>query len=501
MIAVVALVALTSAACGTREADDEGAVAPQPGDAAQVSPDQGAPAATDAGTASADPGATQAPAGTGSAAPAAATGSAPAAATSPGKTQAGTRTPTAGAASPAAAATPSGSGGAAKPGPSSAATPTPGGGTAPAAPVPSGDTPIQLATVGTYSGPAASTLKPFIDGSQLWVKYINGKGGLNGHQVKYAIYDDGGDPARHRAQVQDAVENRKVAAFLQNTEALTGPASNDYIRTHRVPVIGVDGGWDFPYENPMYFLQQPSGASHYLTFVLSVGQQVKALGKNKVGILTCQEAQGCADTTAIWRDRAKGLGVDLVYSGRASIAQPDFTAECLAARNAGVKGLWVLLDANSFRRLQTACSRQGYRPIFGIVAQVAAQDLANDPNMEGVYASSAVFPFMASGTAATDEFQRALQQFGKGLALGGATAYGWVAGKLLERAGPAISEPPTSESILTGLWSIQNDTLGGLTLPLTFQREKPAAPRACWFNAEIAGGKWRTPDAGQMHCL
>ena len=66
--------------------------------------------------------------------------------------------------------------------------------------------PLTVASVGTYSGPAGVTLNLFVRGAQLWLKHVNKTGGVNGHSVQLLVYDDGGDPARHRAQVQEAVE-------------------------------------------------------------------------------------------------------------------------------------------------------------------------------------------------------------------------------------------------------------------------------------------------------
>ena len=71
---------------------------------------------------------------------------------------------------------------------------------------------------------------------------------------------------------------------------------------------------------------------------------------------------------------------------------------------------------------------------------------------------------------------------------------GWVAGKLLEKAGAGIGEPPTSAAILEGLWGLKDETLGGLTNPLTFVREKPAPPTVCWYNLLVRHGSWTTPD-------
>ena len=59
----------------------------------------------------------------------------------------------------------------------------------------------------------------------------------------------------------------------------------------------------------------------------------------------------------------------------------------------------------------------------------------------------------------------AFAAYGGNLVNGVPTAVGWVAGKLLERAGANLPDPPTSEAILRGLWSVSNDNLGGLTEP------------------------------------
>jgi branched-chain amino acid transport system substrate-binding protein len=75
-----------------------------------------------------------------------------------------------------------------------------------------------------------------------------------------------------------------------------------------------------------------------------------------------------------------------------------------------------------------------------------------------------------------------------------------VAGKLLERAGRALPEPPTSHAVLEGLWSVNDDDLGGLTYPLTFVRDQPTEPKACWFNLVIQGGAWLSPDNFARHC-
>ena len=117
--------------------------------------------------------------------------------------------------------------------------PVPGSGPPPAPAPPAAPrlgSPIVLASVGNYSGPLGAATVPIVTGAQVWVKHVNEGGGLNGHKIKFLIYDDGSDPARHKAQVPAAVEQQGVLAFFQNTDPVTGESAVDYITAKGVPV-------------------------------------------------------------------------------------------------------------------------------------------------------------------------------------------------------------------------------------------------------------------------
>jgi branched-chain amino acid transport system substrate-binding protein len=361
---------------------------------------------------------------------------------------------------------------------------------------------IVVASVGTYSGPAASTVRPILEGAQLWVKYINHKGGLNGHLVKLIVYDDGAEPARHQAQVQDAIEHQHVIAFLENGEQLTGGSSVRYLEEKRVPVVGSAGGQKWASSSPMYFPSATEGDPAFFAWIAAAADQLLPAGKTKLGTLVCVEAAGsCSDVDRAMAGYAKGLGFEHVYRGRMSIAQPDFTAECLAARNAGAEALLLVMDSNSVTRVASSCARQAYHPTYATIISVVVDRFKDDPNLDGMVASTSVFPYFQSGTPATDEFQQAKRTFGEDLTLGVGTATGWTAGKLFERAGAQTLEPPTTEALLRALWSIKDDNLGGLTLPLTFVEGKPMPqPQVCWFNLAITRKSWVSPDGYKLRC-
>ena len=216
--------------------------------------------------------------------------------------------------------------------------------------------------------------------------------------------------------------------------------------------------------------------------------------------MTCAEASACHDADKLFANGAAKYGYQVVYRAQASIAQPDYTAECLAARNAGAEIAMVVLDGNSVSRFAASCARQGYKPQFTTIVTIVLDRFKDDANLAGMVASSHVFPYFQTGTPATDEYAAAYKTYGGGLNNGVGLAAGWTAGKLLEKAAAHLPEPPTSQAVLAGLWTIKDDSLGGLTYPLTFTQGQPATPRACWSVVIVKQQQWTAPYGGGMDC-
>jgi branched-chain amino acid transport system substrate-binding protein len=371
----------------------------------------------------------------------------------------------------------------------------------PATVPPSGQrSPVVIASVGTYSGVIGNSCSPGLAGAQLWVAKINRQGGVNGHKVELAVYDDGLDPARHRGQVQDAIERRGAIAFVFNCEPFTGKASLDYVTQKRIPMIGGSGGTAWAYESPMYFPHMSDADYFWSVYPAATARRFLPEGKKKVGTVVCAEGDACEQSARIWAKRAPESGLQHVYRVRASGAQPDYTAECLGARNAGVEILYVLHVPSAASNLVKSCARQGFTPAYVFPGQSLAP-LMETELFDGVVSFATVFPWFLSGTPATDEFQAAFKAFyGDSKQVPYIAPFGWVAAKVFEKAAANLPEPPTAAALLSGLWTFRNETLGGLTSPLTFVENQTAKPSVCWFDVVNQKGKWTSPDGGQPHC-
>jgi ABC-type branched-subunit amino acid transport system substrate-binding protein len=506
---------LAGTACGTRMERADVALAERGGiDLAGATSEITAPAAADlsATPAVTDPAATVPAAGN---TPAAATPSATAGGTSTAATPAGTSSGAAPARSATAAGQPvaataapgktSASGQPAAPGQTATAAapgqPAPAPGQPAAATAPVQGNPIALGTVATLSGPVGAFVKDSISALQVWTKSVNAKGGLNGHPVKYITADDGADPARYNALVRQLAEEQKVSAFLFNTLGFAG-GDLTYVNQKRIPIVGHEGGTELGYASPMVFTPFPSGDAYAYTLIAGLADVVIPDGKKKLATIACSDVKLCDIFDKAWNGPyAKELGFENVYRARASLTQPDYTAECLAAKQAGADVIIGAVDNNSYLRLDRSCARQSYDPVIGIADQLALPSLAADETMEGNVVSTKVAPWPATGIPGIAELHQAYKTFAPGVEVNGSHPAGWLVGKIMEEASKTFTKPDvTTEDMLNGLWSIKDNSMGGLTFPLTFTRDQPSPRKSCWGSVVITGKKFTAPFGTEFKC-
>ena len=381
-------VAVLAAGCGSRVDQDrlsaaggalslasaQGAAGPGPaggaGTAGAASPEGGPRGASGLAQAAGAPGGSAGPStvgtGGGAATIAVGTGAANAGAGTAASTAAGRSTGRA-AAGTASAAPPAGAGG--SPGGTTAAAGSAGGpggpGPAPGTPGRAGPgaakAPIVLGTFGTGSGVIGRAVQPIITADKAWSADVNARGGLAGHPVKLIFGDDGGDPAAALAIAKRMVEQDKVVAFIGTYLVTTTPAVTPYLEQVGVPMIGGPGGNEIEDHSPMVFNPQ-IGSDEALGHAIHLAVTSQS-DKRKMAILYCREASSCKQQ----RDRALQFaplyGMTVVYEAQVSIAQPDFTAEVISARNAGAEIVTMLTDEQTIVRVARSAHRQGWNPV------------------------------------------------------------------------------------------------------------------------------------------
>jgi branched-chain amino acid transport system substrate-binding protein len=380
---------------------------------------------------------------------------------------------------------------------------TTGGGTAgpSCAGTPKQTGPVTIGSVGNYSGIAGPPQAPMVRAVQVWAEWINSTGGLCGRPVQVVVVDDRGDPAQHVAGLRNLVENRKVVAFVANAGALTIASGKTYLESAGVPVIGTACANTTEYESTIMFPQCEDVTDF---FGRNVALGVEFTGQKDYGFFTCTEAQTCTDgfNKVIGSGAATRAGANVKYSGRGSLAQPDFTSECQTAKAQGVKLMQVVLDPTGVIRFGQSCARQDFNPVFVQGSATVFYNTKDQPGFGSLIVGSQVFSFVGQETPARKQFHDVMRTF-YGKPAGPGEAYGWAAAKLFEHvAGIAATNAGelTPKSLIDALHTLEGETLGGLTVPLTFPAGRPAQPAKCVFGAQVQDGEWRPLNGGEPLC-
>jgi branched-chain amino acid transport system substrate-binding protein len=363
--------------------------------------------------------------------------------------------------------------------------------------------PLNLGQIGSFGGVAGPLTVSTRTAVAIWARYVNDHGGLACHPVNLYAVDDGGDPSRAAALVGELVAQHHVQALVGVISfGLAGiiPA----IEREKLPVVGGDLVAPQWFAHPLLF---PQGAGLNAIVDGAVAQVVND-GKTEHGMVYCVEVSVCSDVAKQYPLSVEAARGQLVYRSPVSVTQTDYTAQCQNAKSAGVQALSVVLDGSAIARLARSCAALGYHPQFVIAGGLVSAAQAEDPGIRAntMATASANAPWMRTDTPGQQEFAGAMARYAPGVPPDGLSMLGWAAGKLFEAAVARLGEaarssPITAPAILTGLGKVRNETLAGLSPPITFTPGQRAAPQIHCVYVELLTAKgWTAPKGSTPIC-
>lgn len=377
---------------------------------------------------------------------------------------------------------------------------TTGGGTAA---TPTGS-PIKIGLIGSFTGALASSIGVAQPAYLAWAKSVNASGGINGHPVQVIVKDDALDPATSVAEVHDLIGTEHVIALATISNEETAWAS--YVTSTGVPVIGTSLSSLNMLAHPTWFPQGQTIDVLPAAVVLAA----KKVGAKRFGIIYCAESPACQQLIGPESQAAQQYGVPLVYKASVSASAPNYTAPCLAAKQAGVQALFIADAVSVVEKVAKDCSSQGYTPSVISDDGAVAAAFKNSPGLsDGMINVMPVIPFEGANTPGVKAMNAAFQKYAPSLMrdpnYNDEVAESWVAGLLFEAAAKAgglgaIGSTPTMQQLLNGLYSLQGSTLNGMTVPLNVKQGVPH-PVHCWFLMRTSHGQFTTPYGLTPQCL
>jgi branched-chain amino acid transport system substrate-binding protein len=337
------------------------------------------------------------------------------------------------------------------------------------------------AATGQNNTDVSSTLKA-------WESYVNSHGGVNGHKVQVDLMEDGADPSKSVSEFQQLASDH-VLAIIDGTEldsAWAADAAKD-----NIPVLcGEMVADDFTCSNNADFF--PAGGS-VLPELYGDFAAAKAAGATSVAELYCVEIAACKQSLPIYDGYTKALGLHNAAPLAASETAPSYTAQCLELSNEKVQAVFPAGPPSV--KVAGDCAQQGYKPTYIEASGTWENAFLKDSVLNGAVGTVSDIPWTVDNTPATEAFHAGVGNLINTAFSPYNVITAWAAGLLFEAAATNAGDTPTGQSIISGLYALHGETLGGFSPPLTFTQGKTHTV-PYYFDISVKNGQWVAPFGG-----
>lgn len=313
--------------------------------------------------------------------------------------------------------------------------------------------------------------------------------------------DDEYNPGQALIAAKSLVQSH-VAAIIANSDEL--PAWLSVASQAGVPVVGAQ---DFTQGYTSADVFPPGGTSNYA--IVASALMAKNAGITKVASLYCVEVAACQEGSATQASVSAKHGVKYVYRAGISFSAPNYTAECLAAKQAGATGMWVGDASAIVASVAKSCATQGYTPTQFSGDGIVAIGWLKIPAFNGTIAYQPNLPWFVKNKA-TAAMYAALDKYAPdvpaGPNFGEEVVQNWAAGVLVQEAvraaSPSAGTAVTPAVVKKGLYSLPaGENLGGLAAQTISFKKGQLANFNCFYIMGIKNGKFVQKQGGKPLCV
>jgi branched-chain amino acid transport system substrate-binding protein len=328
-----------------------------------------------------------------------------------------------------------------------------------------------------------------------WETYVNSHGGIAGHPVSVIVEDDADNAATALQDAQDLIQNKHAIAI--GDSSLSNAAFEKYVDSAKVPVISLNEG-----DASTQYFTDANFFTDEATVPAGIWAQSKLAqlsGATKYGFLYCAEDPNCASAVPLTKADAASVGIKLAYQASFSSSAPNYTAQCLAAQQAGVEALFVAgANQSANERVLDNCASQHYQPAAIAAVGTLGNAAAKDSQIPVEWGYTGTLPWFVKD-ASTATFDSVMGSYLPNAISPPLVIGTWTGLELFAAAAQHAGATPTAQDVYNGLYSLKGDTLGGLTAPLTFKKGQPNQDN-CFFVYEVKNGAYSTPEGTQPVC-
>lgn len=325
------------------------------------------------------------------------------------------------------------------------------------------DNEVMFAQIAALDGPAAQLGIGMRQGLLAAFAEANAAGGVHGRKLTLESRDDGYEPDRSIAHINDVISEDKYFGLIGSVGTPTNVALQPIATENDFPLIGPFTGAGF-LRNPDLDNVYNVRGSYDAETQAWVDHLVDTLGLSKIAILYQDDSFGRAGLSGV-NKALDARGMSLVAEGTYTRNTTNVKDALFAIREADPEAV-VMVGAYKPVGEFIKLSREfQFTPEFVTISFVGSQALADElwPEGAGVIISQVVpFPWDSS-LPIVAEYQAALKASGDG-SVGFVTLEGYLVGRLAIEALDRAGQDLTREGFLAAIESIDRLDFGGVEL-------------------------------------
>lgn len=306
---------------------------------------------------------------------------------------------------------------------------------------------------------------------------LNAKGGVNGHQLKLEVHDDGLQAPKMVELTGQLIDNPAIVGLLGflNTAGMNALAKENTFGKNSIALIApLQGDKNIVGAENVFPLR--SGYADEIDVLL---KEAKGWGKDTIAIVNMNIAFGPSLAEAAQK-RATDMGLKVV--ARAVLdASPDGRAASVSAAVKSISAahpkaiLLLATGAPAFEFVKAVRAvPEGLTQIYGlsVLLHVELVSAAGVEKARGIVLSQATpYPFTSSKAVIT-EYQNAMKTYAPKAALSFSSLEGFMGAKIAAEAVRRSGASPSREKILAALNTMGEYNLGGLSVNYSAQSRK-----------------------------
>ena len=347
--------------------------------------------------------------------------------------------------------------------------------------------PLKIGYIGPLSGSLSLLGQGVRDGVDVYVKYINDQGGVNGRKIELIAEDDGYEPMRTVAAAKKLSEQDNIVALVGQTGTPNVAATIAYATERKLPIIA-------PYAFS-HTLTTPV-KRYVFTTLPEVRVQADVLCNYLVGPLKQSKIVTIYQNDDFGQDAVAGLDECMKKANMPLTKLPfdrgstNFSGVVAQARQAGAEDVVFLGIPRDAALVMKEANKMGWKPQFSghsALGDPQTFTLAGAALVENAIAVAVMEP-LDSKKPQVAEFIARQTKYMPSTKPTTYSMHGYNAARVFVEALKKVEGEPTGDKIVAALESIKNlDT--GLMGPITFAPDQHAGGQSVAF-MRAKDGKW-----------